>query len=335
MSKIEENKSLLPYNTFGIQAVAKHFVSVTSLNDARQIPTYLRTYTKYHLLGGGSNVLFTSDYDGLMIRMAMKGVEVLEESESHCLVKAAAGEDWPAFVDFCVSKNWGGIENLALIPGQVGASPVQNIGAYGREAKDVIHLVEAISLSDGSIRTFTNAQCQFGYRDSIFKNVLKDQYLITSVTFRLHKTPELYLDYGAIREELKNTASITFRDVAEAVTKIRRSKLPDSDEVGSAGSFFKNPVVEKSRFDALQKAYASIPFYVVDEGYKIPAGWLIDQCGWKGFRQGNYGIYPHQALVLVNYGGASGKEIFQLSEKIRRDVKNKFGIILHREVTVV
>lgn len=335
--ELKNNISLKHYNTFKISARAKSFLSLERLGQAKVLAKeILPQFENFLILGGGSNTLFVKDFEGVVIHMAMKGIEVLHETEKACTLKVAAGEDWPEFVDYCVERNWGGVENLALIPGQVGASPVQNIGAYGREVKDVIEKVHAIDLRSGKEVIFNNDACHFAYRDSLFKSEKKNRYLITHVEFKLHKDDEFYLDYGSIRDEIrKSKKNVSFKSIADAVKKIRRSKLPDVKELGSAGSFFKNPVINEDDFEHLRARYPGMPFFKVSDGFKIPAGWLIDQCGWKGFREEDYGVYPHQALVLVNYGDATGKEIYALSEKIRDDVSKKFAITLHREVTIV
>ncbi|MCF8232356.1 MAG: UDP-N-acetylmuramate dehydrogenase [Bacteroidales bacterium] len=338
MPSIKENISLKSLNTFGIGANARYFTEISSENEAQTlIKDDFRNYSKYLVLGGGSNVLFTDDFSGLVIHQGIKGKKIVEEDEERCLIKVGAGEDWPFFVDYCVDRDWGGIENLALIPGQVGASPVQNIGAYGREVKDVIESVEAIELKSGEKKVFSNKECRFGYRDSVFKNELKDRYLITAVNFLFYKNADFHLDYGSIRDTLRqmDIDKITYKTVAEAVKQIRRKKLPDIEETGSAGSFFKNPVVDENFFEKLRNGNSNMPFFKMDSGYKIPAGWLIDQCGWKGYLEGHYGVYPYQALVLVNYGGATGKEIADLAWRIRDDVEKYFGIRLQPEVTVI
>jgi UDP-N-acetylmuramate dehydrogenase len=336
MAAIIKNQPLAKYNTFGIDVKASYFMTIPSAQEAVDfIKGELHSYKAYLFLGGGSNILFTRNFEGLVMHVAIKGIEVLEENDEECVVKAAAGEDWPAFVDYCVQRGWGGIENLALIPGQVGAAPVQNIGAYGREVKDVIETVEGLEIATGNFRRFSNKECAFGYRYSIFKNSLRNRYLITAVTFRLHKQPLFYLDYGSIRDQVQQHATeITFEAVAEAVKRIRRSKLPDVEQTGSAGSFFKNPILPETHFEQLRKRYPTMPFFKMESGIKVPAGWLIEQCGWRGYREGDCGVYPHQALVLVNYGGASGKALFKMSERIRNDVSDRFNINLQREVTV-
>lgn len=335
--ELENNISLKEYNTFRISVRAASFVCVDNYEQAKALAKeILPQFDRFMILGGGSNTLFVEDYDGLVIHISMKGKEILHEDAVGCRLRVAAGEDWPEFVDYCVSNGWGGVENLALIPGQVGASPVQNIGAYGREVKDVIERVHAIDLQTGEEVSLDNEECHFAYRDSLFKSEKKDRYLVTFVDFKLHKEDEYFLNYGSIRDEIrKSKEAVSFKSIADAVKRIRRSKLPEVDELGSSGSFFKNPVINKSDFERLREQHPDMPFFKMPEGYKIPAGWLIDQCGWKGFRKKDYGVYPHQALVLVNYGKATGEEIYKLSEKIRGDVKNRFGIHLHREVTIV
>ena len=338
MATIEHDKPLGNLNSFQINARARAYIKIESEEDAiTLIQGELKNYQDYLILGGGSNLLFTDDYDGLVLHVALRGIEILQEGEEFCMVKAGAGEDWSEFVDYCVEKGWGGIENMALIPGQVGAAPVQNIGAYGREVKDVIESVEAIDLQTAEKRTFSNAECRFGYRNSVFKHELKGRYLITSVTLRLSRQADFHLDYGSIRDVLreKDPDAITYKTVADTVKQIRTSKLPDVSELGSAGSFFKNPVLAEEDFEYLKAENPDMPFFKQSDGYKVPAGWLIEQCGWKGYRHENYGVYPWQALVLVNYGGASGKDIADLAWRIRDDVLQYFGIRLQPEVTVI
>lgn len=338
MPPIKENISLKTLNTFGISTTAQYFTEISSEEEASQlVRDEIKNYSKCLILGGGSNVLFTDDYKGLVIHQRIKGKEITEEDAEKCLVKVGAGEDWSSFVDYCVDRSWGGIENLALIPGQVGATPVQNIGAYGREVKDLIDSVETLEMATGEKRVFSSEECRFGYRDSVFKNELKDQYLITAVNFLFSKNADFHLDYGSIRDTLKqmDIERLTYKAVAEAVKQIRRKKLPDVDEMGSAGSFFKNPLVDEEFFEYLKVENPDMPFFKMNSGYKIPAGWLIEQCGWKGYSEGHYGVYPQQALVLVNYGDASGKEIADLAWRIRDDVQDHFGIRLQPEVTVI
>jgi UDP-N-acetylmuramate dehydrogenase len=289
------------------------------------------------ILGGGSNILLTQDYDGLVILNRISGITVIEEDDDSVLVEAGAGESWHDLVTNCVKNGWGGIENLSLIPGSVGAAPMQNIGAYGVEIKDVFEQLTALDLSSFETHVFCSEECKFGYRESVFKRELKDLFMIITVRLRLNKNPVLNTSYGAIESELSNKGitdpSIT--DVSQAVIKIRQSKLPDPKNLGNAGSFFKNPVIEQLTFDKLKDEFPEIPNYPSQNGIKLAAGWLVEQCGWKGKKVGSCGSHRDQALVLVNYGGSSGLEIFNLSELIMQSVKEKFGIQLDREVNVV
>ncbi len=335
---IESNKSLLLYNTFRIDVKAKYFVEVTSKEDlSALISTEEFKSNKRFVLGGGSNLLLTKDFDGIVIRLGIKGITVCEEG-SDIYVEGGAAEVWNEFVQYNVNKGFAGLENLSLIPGTVGASPIQNIGAYGVEVKDTIFSLEAFEISTGVIKKFTNADCKFGYRESIFKNELKGQYIIVSVTFKLSKNPTLKLHYGAIEEELKkrNILNPTIVDVSKVVSEIRVSKLPDPSTIGNSGSFFKNPIIEKVQFDLLSKQFPNIVNYPVSEGkVKLAAGWLIEQCGWKGKQIGNVGTWMNQALVIVNHGGATGKEIYDFSELIIQSVINRFGVSLEREVNTL
>lgn len=290
------------------------------------------------ILGGGSNILFTNDVDALVMKNEIEGIEQTGEDEKHVYIKAGAGVNWHRLVMYCVENKFAGMENLALIPGNVGASPMQNIGAYGVEIKDIFHQLEAFHLSDNCSKIFGLDECEFGYRESVFKRQYKGQFVITSVTYKLNKVPRFNTSYGAIQQELDKMGiqELSIEAVAQAVINIRRSKLPIPEEVGNAGSFFKNPLVDKMQFAQLQQQYPSLPFFPLDATHvKVPAGWLIEQCGWKGVRRGDAGCYPKQALVLVNYGQAKGKEIYALSEEILQSVKAKFGIVLEREVNVL
>jgi UDP-N-acetylmuramate dehydrogenase len=336
---MQEQVSLRPYNTFGINAYAKYF---SAFGDEKSLIELLSSdiaaIEKLMILGGGSNVLFTKDFDGLVLKNDIKGILKTGEDELHVYVKAGAGEPWHGFVEYCLANNYAGIENLALIPGSIGASPMQNIGAYGVELKDVFHSLEAIHLKDKTIVEFDNKSCEFGYRDSVFKNKYKGQFVITSVTYRLNKISALNISYGAIKQELEkmDVQDVTIRQVANAVINIRRSKLPDPAVIGNAGSFFKNPVINKSDYVELQKSFPGIIGHIVDEqNVKLAAGWLIESCGWKGFRKGDAGCHEKQALVLVNYGNANGNEILSLSEEIMQSVKQKFNVILEREVNII
>src|SRR5205085_9017018 len=269
------------------------------------------------ILGGGSNILFTKDFYGIVLKNEIRGLEMVKEDEEHIYIRSGGGENWHQFVLYCVKNNYAGVENLSLIPGNVGASPMQNIGAYGVEIKDVFHELEALHLNDLTVQRFSNSDCAFGYRESVFKNRYRDQFVITSVTFRLNKIPVFNTSYGAIHQELDRMGikDLSIQAISQAVMNIRTSKLPDPDEIGNAGSFFKNPQIPNKQFQDLKREWPHMPFYPVNDKYmKIPAGWLIEQCGWKGYRQGDAGCYSKQALVLVNYGNATGAEIFELSE---------------------
>jgi UDP-N-acetylmuramate dehydrogenase len=333
-----ENISLKPYNTFGVEANTAHFCVLSNSSDLPDLLSW-KTHDKPMLiLGEGSNILFVEDFDGLIVHNALKGISIVEETNEHCILKVSAGENWSGFVDYTVSKGWGGIENLSLIPGTVGAAPIQNIGAYGVELKDVLVALEAVDLGSGEIFHFAHADCEFGYRSSVFKTSLKGRFFITNVLLKLTKTPLLKLDYAPLRKWYgdRPVESISVQEVSEAVKAIRRSKLPDPEEIGNAGSFFKNPVVPVDVAMDLEKRYPEIPLYPVDNtSSKLAAGWLIEKCGWKGRRMGDTGVHEKQALVLVNYGKASGAEVLDLSESVQRDVFDKFGVRLEREVTVV
>ena len=333
---IQKNISLKPYNTFGIDVKAKAFVQVNSIEELKTITT---THESYFVLSGGSNLLLTKDLDQLVIHLNLKGIEIIEESNDTVQVKVQAGENWHGFVCWCLERNFGGIENLSLIPGNVGTAPIQNIGAYGVELKDVMLSLEALELETNTLKVFDNASCEFGYRDSIFKRWAKGQFIITSVNFALSKGKHnLNTSYGAIQSELENKGitSPTITDVSEAVIRIRQQKLPDPKELGNSGSFFKNPVISVHNFRQLQHRFPEIPHYrVSDSEIKVPAGWLVEQCGFKGQRWGDAGVHKNQALVLVNYGQASGKELFELSKKIQDSVKESFQIDLEAEVNII
>jgi UDP-N-acetylmuramate dehydrogenase len=333
----QENFDLSKLNTFGIKSSAAFFAEFQSIEELGQ---HLNQIPKEPLmiLGGGSNILITQTFDGTVLQNKISGIEIVEESEHDIIVRVGAGEVWHDFVMWAVNNNYGGIENLSLIPGSVGASPMQNIGAYGVEIKDVLVNVEAFHIQNQEVHNFSNAACKFGYRESVFKRYLKGGYVIVYVTFKLSKSPKLHLDYGAIRDVLneRNIANPTIKDVSDAVIHIRQSKLPDPKVIGNAGSFFKNPAVAKEQYAALQVKYPNMPSYPLNETHvKVPAGWLIEQAGWKGKDFGNYGVHDKQALVLVNRGGASGQDIYDLSTKILEDIHQKFGIELEREVNVV
>ena len=284
-------------------------------------------------IGGGSNLLFTGDYPGVILHSAIKGFEVLNEDADEVIVRAGAGEVWDDFVAYTVEQGWYGAENLSLIPGEVGASAVQNIGAYGMEAKDLIVQVETVEVATGEERVFPNFECGYAYRESVFKHSLKGQYIVTKVTYRLSKTPSFHLDYGNVRTELEKRGSeLTLANVRQAIIDIREAKLPDPKVQGNAGSFFMNPIVSRAQFESLQAVYPQMPHYEVDaDRVKIPAAWMIDQCGWKGKRMGHAGVHDKQALVLVNAGGATGQEIIALSQEIQKSVFDQFGVSISPE----
>lgn len=335
---IQENVSLKPFNTFGIDKKAKFYCLTNSPEEVKQALLWAKKSNQpIFVLGGGSNILLTQDIDGLVIKIELKGIRVISEDQNHLLVEVGAGEVWHEWVMYSLEKNWAGLENLSLIPGTVGASPMQNIGAYGVEIKDVFHSLTALNKESLEIETFDAAACKFGYRESVFKHELKNRYIITSVTFQLKKIPDFHVDYGAIQEVLKENGvnSLSIKAVSEAVIQIRKSKLPDPKELGNAGSFFKNPTIPSAQFERLKSIYPTLPGYPGEEGVKVPAGWLIEQSGWKGKRLGEVGVHAKQALVLVNYGNGSGEEIKQLSVEIRKTIKEKFDIDLVPEVNFI
>jgi len=336
---IQQNFSLKNYNTFGIDVAAAFFVAVHSVEDLQQVLLENRGKKEVMILGGGSNMLLTKDLDCLVIYNQIEGFEIVGEEENEAIVAVGGGENWHEFVLKCVENDLGGVENLSLIPGTVGASPIQNIGAYGVELKDVFERLEAVKLSTGEVEIFDKVACQFGYRDSIFKRDLKDKYCITKVYFRLSKHDhKINNAYGAIAQvlESKNITEPSIKDVSEAVIGIRQSKLPNPKILGNSGSFFKNPEIPQNQFDELQKCFPEIVNYPLSNGkIKIPAGWLIEQCGWKGKRVGNTGAYEKQALVLVNYGNATGQEVYQLAQEIANSVQEKFEITITPEVNVL
>lgn len=334
--KIQHNISLKNYNTFGIDVIAKRFITISSVYELQQL---IRTEKELFLISGGSNMLLTSNIDKLVVHLNIKGISIDREYNNTVHLTVNAGENWHEFVLWCISQNYGGIENLSLIPGNVGTCPIQNIGAYGVEVKDVISRVEAVEIATGKLTSFSNADCNFGYRNSIFKNEAKGKYIITSVSFELTKNEHTTdTSYGAIEKELtkNNIDKPTIKNISDAVIAIRQSKLPDPKEIGNSGSFFKNPVISKKHFEKLQKKHPNIPSYTVSENeIKVPAGWLIEQSGFKGKRFGNFGVHEKQALVLVNYGNANGKEIYELAQKIQQTIKENFEIDLEIEVNVI
>ena len=335
---IQHNYPLLAHNTFGMDVEASVFVEYESVTELKEILLHqLCPEGKWLHIGGGSNLLFTGDFDGMILHSAIKGFEVVSENEDEVLVRAGAGEVWDDFVAYTVEKGWYGAENLSLIPGEVGASAVQNIGAYGVEAKDLIVKVDTLEVETGKERVFGNEECGYAYRESVFKHALKGKYIVTHVTYRLSKHPSYRLDYGNVRAELeKRGCELTLENVRQTIIDIRESKLPDPKVQGNAGSFFMNPIVPRLLFEELQGKYPSMPFYEVDaERVKIPAAWMIDQCGWKGKQLGRAGVHNKQALVLVNCGGATGQEIIALSEEIQRSVFDKFGVRISPEVNFI
>ena len=337
---MKTNVNLKSYNSYGFDAFAKYFVEINEANDLQMlIANGALQKHKTLILSGGNNILFQNEvFDGLVVYINTKGVEILREGGNEIVVRAHAGEDWPDFVRFCVGKGWHGLENLAHIPGKVGAAPVQNIGAYGMELKDSFLQCEAIELTMGKKRGFTKEECRFGYRESIFKSELKGQYVITSVDFLLKKDAPLNLEYGNIKAYLEQNGieSPSLQQLHDAICAIRDAKLPDVKQIGSAGSFFKNPVISAEQFEALQQDYPNIPHYPDAEGMvKVPAGWLIEQAGWKGWRNEYVGVYDKQALVLVHYGGGKGQDIVELARNIQDSVEEKFGIRIGPEVNFV
>ena len=338
MIRILENISIKNFNTFRVEAKARYFAAISCYNKLRSLIQERKPAEKKLLvMGGGSNLLFTGDFNGWVLRNEIKGIEIVEDTDNHVLVKVGGGENWSDFVDLTVDSGWGGLENLSLIPGTAGAAPVQNIGAYGAEQKDAFVSLEACNLITGKICTYNRLECDFGYRSSLFKAAEKGKWFVLNVTYRLQKKPELNLGYAPLRKafEGKPAEQITVKAVCDAVKSIRRSKLPDPQTLGNAGSFFKNPVVRQEKFNRLQRQFPEMPFYQLEnESVKIPAGWLIEQCGWKGKRIGNAGVHHQQALVIVNFGGATGQEILQLANAIQYDVRQQFDIELKSEVLI-
>ncbi len=336
---IQHAVSLKPYNTFGIDVSAELFCEVSGTDELAAVLKQNQGAAKSLLIiGGGSNLLLTKDFKGLVIKNSIKGIQVIHEEEDYVLVRAGAGESWHQFVLYCIEHKLAGVENLSLIPGNVGAGPMQNIGAYGVELKDVFQELEAIRISDLQQKTFRKEECNFGYRESVFKKELKGQYIITSVTFKLTKKPVFNTRYGAIETELQRMGvkELSIKAISDAVIHIRQSKLPDPAVLGNSGSFFKNPEISIQQYEAVKAAHPGLVAYPAGEGQmKIAAGWLIEQCGWKGKRVGNAGSHKDQALVLVNYGGATGQEIYALALEIQRSVQEKFGITIEPEVNVI
>ena len=337
MLELLENHSLRSFNTFGLDIKSEYFTRFTSVDELRESMAWKLSKCKdFMILGGGSNVLFTEDFEGLVLRNELFGIQVIGETETFIQVEVGAGEVWHDFVMKCIQNDWAGLENLSLIPGSVGASPMQNIGAYGVEIEQRFHSLKALHLETLEIHEFSHDDCAFGYRESVFKNKLKGQYCILSVTFNMLKTPDFQISYGAIKAELESAGSeLSIKSISDAVIRIRRSKLPDPNVIGNAGSFFKNPVVNMESFEKVKAAHPDIVAYPAGNKMKIAAGWMIDQAGWKGEDRGGYGVHDKQALVLVNRGGATGESIYNLSSDIIRDIQEKYGVTLEREVNVI
>ncbi len=336
---IIENYPLLKLNTFGVDVKAKYFVSINTINELIEIKkNNVFKDLQLLILGGGSNILFTKDFDGLVILNNIKGKEIIDQNHQSVFLKIGAGENWHELVMYCVDNGWGGIENLSLIPGNTGTAPMQNIGAYGVEIKETFVELEALEIASGKIVKFNNSDCEFGYRESVFKNKMKNQYIILNITLELKKNPVLNVNYGDVKAilENQNIKNPSIKDVSNAIIIIRQSKLPDPKKIGNSGSFFKNPIVNLNQLELIKKKYPNVVSYKINEDeFKIAAGWMIERAGWKGKKFNNYGVHEKQALVLVNYGLANGMEIFDLSEKIILDIKDKFGITLQTEVNII
>lgn len=337
--KVIKNHSLKSYNTFGLEVSAKYFVEANSSQEIISALDFAKENNlQIMLLNGGSNMLLTHDFDGLVLKLNLKGIEIVSENQDFVEVKVNSSENWHEFVLWTLKNDFGGIENLSLIPGNCGTAPIQNIGAYGVEIKDVMSKLSALHTQTREVRIFTNEECKFGYRESVFKNEFKGQFILLDVTFKFtNKNHKLNTSYGAIQSELDklNIKNPTIQDVSQAVVNIRQSKLPDPKDIGNSGSFFKNPIVSKQKFEQLQKQFPGISGYVSGDEVKVAAGWLIENAGWKGKRFGDAGVHEKQALVLVNYGNATGQEIYDLSQQIVDDILDKYGVLLEREVNII
>lgn len=336
--KIIQNKSLKSLNTFGVEADAKYYINITSQDQLKKLvnePVFLEN--KYFILGGGSNVLFAADFDGLIIHIDIKGMRMQKITEDYVIMETGAGENWHNFVETTVKNRYYGLENLVLIPGNVGSAPVQNIGAYGAEQDQFFHSLSGVDLRDNTIKELKPEDCRFGYRDSIFKNELKDKFIITNVRYKLSKHENLNLSYAELEREIKKFVVVepSAEYVMFTVSRLRRQKLPDPEEKGNAGSFFKNPIIEQDQFSKLQQSCPDIPNWKLDTGIKISAAWLIEQCGWKGKSKSDAGVSEKHALILVNHGNATGGEIIKLADEIRNSVDEKFGIRLENEVNII
>jgi len=337
--EIAQNYSLKNLNTFGIDAKAKAFVIASDEDELFEIlsANELKSYPKF-ILGGGSNILLTKDFNGLVIKISVPGLEIIEEDEKNVIIEAGAGVNWNDIVEFSVERNLGGIENLALIPGTAGAAPIQNIGAYGEELSETFYYLRGFYIDTAKPAVFYKNDCDFGYRNSIFKNELKNKFVVSKIRLRLNKNPEIKIDYGNVKEELEKTgkSDYTVKDVSQVIAAIRRQKLPDPAEIGNAGSFFKNPEIGSAEYNLLKERHPDIKGYLLGNGnVKVPAAWMIDKAGWKGFRKGNTGTHNRQALVIVNHGGATGEEILHFAKEVKRSVYEKFEIMLEEEVNVV
>jgi UDP-N-acetylmuramate dehydrogenase len=336
---LKENYALIELNTFHLDVTAKYFTEISSLSELKDLIQNKRfSEVPKLILGGGSNILFTKDFTGIVIKNKLKGIEIIREDNDFVWIRSGSGETWNDLVMFCVSKNYGGIENLSLIPGTVGAAPMQNIGAYGVELKETFEELEAIHMESGELRKFNLPDCKFGYRESIFKHELKNQFMILNVTLRLRKNPVFNTSYGAIETELKSMGITKpgVKEISLAVCNIRQSKLPNPDLIGNAGSFFKNPEVSMEKYESLKRNYSDLVAYPASSGkMKLAAGWMIEQCGWKGKVSGNVGMHRQQALVLVNYGNATGEEVFAYAKKVRESILEKFGVTLEMEVNII
>lgn len=337
--KVIQNHSLKPYNTFGLEVSTKYFIEANSVDEIISALNFSKeNKLPVMLLSGGSNMLLTHDFEGLVLKLSLKGSEIVSENEDFVEVKVNSGENWHEFIQWALSQDFGGLENLSLIPGNCGTAPIQNIGAYGVEVKDVMKQLSALHIENREVKVFTNEECKFGYRESVFKNEFKGQFILLDVTFKLTKrNHKLNTSYGSIHSELDklNIKNPTIQDVSRAVINIRQSKLPDPKEIGNSGSFFKNPVISKAKFEDLQNQFPDISGYASGEEVKVAAGWLIESAGWKGKRAGDAGVHEKQALVLVNYGNATGQDIFDLSQQIVDDIQSKYGIELEREVNIL
>jgi UDP-N-acetylmuramate dehydrogenase len=335
--KVLKNVSLKKYNTFGLDYKADNVIHIDKVKDALSLFMGKISFKKpLFIIGGGSNLLFTGDFHGTIVKPDFRGIRIEKNDDRSVIISAGSGIEWDKLVEWCVERGYSGLENLSLIPGTIGATPVQNIGAYGVEVKDLIVKVKAINVKNGLIRIFSNRECEFGYRSSIFKKQLKDKYLITRVYFRLNVNLSPNLNYGSLKEEVNKLGGENLKNIRQAVINIRKDKLPDPGIIGNAGSFFKNPVTDSGAADSLKKLYPGMPQYNDLEGTKkLAAGWLIEQCGWKGYRKGDAGVHEKQALVLVNYGKAAGNEIRELSESIKESVLEKFGVGLECEVEII